>query len=201
MNHSISESTRIHRMEEEIERMKQEINDLREANKQIFTLFDSFINYPVSQSEEDDFEENGRPLTISDLDLNLDLNLDPEVDLQDQASYCEMEQEEDDDLVYSETSDDDYPEPPKLLRESNYSLRVVPRSCLDLDSLIQNMQGLSLSDLAATYESESQIPEFLHNINPLNMVDLMSDSKCNTSGIDSSNNWYSRRNMLCQEEM
>lgn len=133
---------RMNAMENEIRILKNKVAISNDINKNLLHAFEFYFKH-IGVSPNGDFEEEhdyddsestcGQKLTISDLDVE-----------------CETE--------YSDISDnEEYPDPPKLVRQSNYP----GYSCG-----IELKYGIG----------DSIVPECLKKINPLDLDDLVSNS-------------------------
>jgi hypothetical protein len=119
-----------------------------------------------------DDESNGNPFTISELDTAF-------IQYDDQSDENNSE------------SSEEYPEPPKLVRQSNHPGFVPPPTNyynLNLDDIVSGMERLSFNDNLDTTcgYGETHIPEFFQKINPLDIHEFVSDGRnyVGTDGID-----------------
>lgn len=142
---------RVENMENEIKILKNEIKISNEVNKNLLNSFELYFrdsgisrDENVEYYDEENSEFRGRKLTISDLD----------VDCGDE--YSDLSFSDDEEII---------PEPPKLVRQSNYPEYACRMEMLDLDSIINNGRSFSSSDISANFYS--RVPEFLKKVNPL----------------------------------
>ena len=208
---------RVAEMEEEMKEMKRELKETRETSQRMFNLFNFFTKnmYPDIDYYSDE-ESVGTPLTISDLDTeddiaeyslqyndehnNVDNKIYPQYDDDSdekpmtisELDTAFIEYDDQSDENNSEFSEEEYPEPPKLVRQSNHPGFVPPPSNyynMNLDDIISGMERLSLNDNDRDTKcgyGETHVPEFFQNINPLDMEDFVSDERnyVGTDGID-----------------
>jgi len=204
-------------MEEEMKEMKRELKETRETSQRMFNLFNFFTKnmYPDIDYYSDE-ESVGTPLTISDIDTEDNLAEDyteyyseynneateifPYYDEESdgkpmtvsELDTAFIEYDEQSDENSSQTSDEEYPEPPKLVRQSNHPGFVPPPNNdynVNLDDIISGMERLSLNDddTKCGY-GETHVPEFFQKINPTDMDEFVSDG-CNYVGTDGIDYW------------
>ena len=193
----------------EVDTLKKELKETRETSQRMFNLFNFLTKnmYPDVDYYSDE-ESDGLPLTISDLDADDSVeDASEEVeydegplrisDLDSESQYkeeCETYEYEN-----STHTSEEYPEPPKLVRQSNHPDFIPPQNnyslnlddVLNLNEIISGMERLSINDDDDDRDTkcgygETHVPEFFQKINPLDMEDFVSDERnyVGTDGID-----------------